>query len=241
MLSRHPTHIVSRRSRGFTLTELLVVIAIIGLLAAILLPVLSKMRSTARKSADLASMRALGQAMHLYAAEHNGVINCWYAQTGVSAGGMENSFWGRCWPYLAQSQLRYIGPQATREVADAYLSKEIVSQRPDLIANNEGINYTIAINNYLTLGSQTDAGGNTTYLFQRLQNVPLPAKAPYIAIGKYGFNDLIPRELPERQPSQGVYYPYGGLNTVLVMLDGSTKIWGGSATLAPADMRNYSR
>jgi prepilin-type N-terminal cleavage/methylation domain-containing protein len=60
-----------RNQRGFTLLELLVTIAIIAVLAALLLPVLARVKDKARASECAGNLRQWGLAMRMYADDNN--------------------------------------------------------------------------------------------------------------------------------------------------------------------------
>lgn len=79
---------------AFTLIELLVVIAIIGILAALLLPVLSKAKNRAVMTTDFNNLKELGLSLHLYASDNADAIpwDNWFAGD-VSKAGVPRPGW----------------------------------------------------------------------------------------------------------------------------------------------------
>lgn len=80
------------RRHGLTLVELLAVIAIIGILAALLLPALSKAETKSRRTTCLNNLKQIDLAVQVYAGDNRGVLPGTFPNT--RGGGLNTNHWG---------------------------------------------------------------------------------------------------------------------------------------------------
>jgi prepilin-type N-terminal cleavage/methylation domain-containing protein len=107
---------VRARRSGFTLIELLTVIAIIGVLAAILIPVVGKVRTSAKRSQGISNMRQIVLASLTYAQENRGN---WFPDATTSDG------------FYADILTRYVGKLNNQQTTRSELFSDPILPKVD--------------------------------------------------------------------------------------------------------------
>ncbi|MFA6960946.1 MAG: prepilin-type N-terminal cleavage/methylation domain-containing protein [Opitutaceae bacterium] len=143
-----PTRIhLSRQPRlaAFTLVELLTVIAIVGILAGIIIPVISSVRSSAKTSNCAANLRQIAAGCMLYSAEHKNLL------IPIAGGTKPNGADAQTWrllisPYINQENAIGILGCPADDRLDSFDTSR------GLLPASYGINKTIGLHQYLTSG-----------------------------------------------------------------------------------------
>lgn len=220
-------------SRAFTLIELLTVIAIIGILTAIIIPVVGSVRESARASRALSNAKQIGMANLLFAQDNKGRLlgegwnwndtnNLWNntaryldkdpGNTSANKTRINAIIGGLIDPSVPENLQRY-----GASPVDSFLTTWSVNSIFNVMSGrtNEG------------LPESRPATGAPTYPRRRiLSEFTNPARTIYMVSGSYQFNttaaanELLLNEPAARQP---IFYLYGGrTKTPAVFLDGHT-------------------
>jgi prepilin-type N-terminal cleavage/methylation domain-containing protein len=112
-------------TRGFTLIELLVVIAIIAILAAMLLPTLSRAKERARRTVDVNNLHQWGIACTIYAGDFKDLLPSGIRSFSIADPASDDFVWFNGATYKA---LLGYGVQTNNSACQSWLTK------PDLMA-----------------------------------------------------------------------------------------------------------
>lgn len=177
-----------RRPAGFTLIELLTVIAIIGILAAIVITTVGKVRQNAQQTRSLANLRQFGSALQLYASDRKNAVPVWHDYTESTTDADGSVYAGRYWwealqPYLGND------PEIFRSPAHAQFDK----------TNRDTLRATISYGwNYAVMGRHRGDNSKQGDHTLRITDFPTPARTLAASDGRatdsWGFiaSDSIP-------------------------------------------------
>ncbi len=156
------------RRRGFTLIELLVVIAIIGILIALLLPAVQKIREAAARMSCQNNLKQLGLALHNY-------------ESG--SGKLPAAFLGNSNPAVYQGYPDYFFSWSTLAQLNPYLEQTAIYNHMDLTQPiyDPTNNYNITTANQFAMGQVI-----------KLFLCPSDAGQPVLNAGDYGVATMGP-------------------------------------------------
>lgn len=181
-------HFINRgrlAEKGFTLVELLAVIAIVGVLAAIVITSVSKVRESANSSACLSNLRQIASAATLYSSDNKGRLVPIANGTGAS----DAYTWrGLLMPYLGNS------PDLAVLRCPSDVNTSGMDKQRFLAPPSYGINGTGGLHDYLR---GANVRNNTVNLIRN------PAKSIFVT-------DIGNSTNPAASPSQWVQQDVGG-------------------------------
>jgi prepilin-type N-terminal cleavage/methylation domain-containing protein/prepilin-type processing-associated H-X9-DG protein len=154
----------NQQHKAFTLVELLVAVAIIGILGAISLTGVQGVFERSNNARCVATMRSLGQAMHLYSVENNGR----FPRSFHSSGAHREPGWAASIaPYLGAPTAT--NPQEWELVFNEYFRSPLDDNRDTAI-------YSYAMNVFFELDPAGDQYFGSPRVWRRMSQIPDPGQ-----------------------------------------------------------------
>lgn len=147
---------------GFTLIELLTVVGIVGILAAILVPVVGNVRQSAHLANCTSNLRNLSQIYMLYVQDNN--YELLPSNHTKENGG--NTYWHfQLEEFMSDADQRF-------ERMDEMKCQALIDAHPDLEKNGDIVHATYGLNDFI--GKKTSSG--TPYAIQTMSQAANPSR-----------------------------------------------------------------
>ncbi len=229
------------KRQAFTLIELLTVIAIIGILAALIIPVVGKVRESARTAKTISNAKQVGMAMMLYAQENRNAIlahsyNPGYATTEATFRQFANYLTRNPNGAGGAAVVKDRAVQALANVADAAIPEPLRNQDPATDKSYGRYGFTWSFNvifnynsgrNVQGVGAYSNASGGRPRTINEFTD---PSRTLYALSGsgyEVSASNIVDASFtnPSEDTLKGIaYFHRGGRGAAAIFLDGHTAI-----------------